>query len=96
MHNCGAAITETHAVVLKEPLTVNINVAADVSAAQRVGDLAGNRFCEEGVVHYDFIRVPGDLLDYTSSFGPPGVRIRRKRMGGEEGIGKMKEKGKRH
>lgn len=54
------------------PLTVDVDVAADVGAAQRVGDLAGDRFREEGVVHNDLICVSRDLLDYTSSFCPPG------------------------
>lgn len=71
-------------LLLKEPLTVNINIATNVGAAERVGDLAGNRFCKEGVVHNDLIRVSRDLLDYTSSFGPPGVRIRRQGMERQE------------
>ena len=68
-----------HAVLLKEPLTVDVNIAADVGAAERVGDLTGDGFCKEGVVHNDLIRVSRDLLDYTSSFGPPGERISRQR-----------------
>lgn len=61
------------------PLTVDVDVAADVSAAKRVGDLAGDGFCEEGVVHDDLICGTRDLLDDTSSFGPPGERIMRHR-----------------
>lgn len=62
--------------LLKEPLTVDVNIAADVCAAKRVGNLAGNRLCEEGVVYDNLICVSGDLLDDASSFGPPGERIR--------------------
>lgn len=58
------------------PLTVDVDVAADVGAAEGVGDLAGDRFGEEGVVHNDLIRVSRDLLDYTSSFCPPGDKNR--------------------
>lgn len=53
-------------------LTVDVNVAADVGAAQRVGDLAGDGLRKEGVVHNDLICVSRDLLDDTSSFCPPG------------------------
>lgn len=67
--------------MLKEPLTVDVDVAADVGAAKRVGDLTGNGFRKEGVVHDDLICVSGDLLDYAPSFGPPGETIRRQRDG---------------
>lgn len=60
-------------------LTVDVNIAADVGAAKRIGNLTGNRFCKEGVVHSNLICVSRDLLDYASSFGPPGERIRRQR-----------------
>lgn len=53
-------------------LTVDVHVAADVGAAQRVGDLTGNGLCEEGVVHQNLVCVSRDLFDHTSSFGPPG------------------------
>ena len=77
MHHHVAGTIERHAVLLEEPLTVDVDIAADVGAAKRVGNLTGNRFGKEGVVHNNLIRVSGDLLDYTSSFGPPGERIRR-------------------
>lgn len=38
-------------------LTVDVDVAAYVGAAQRVGDLTGDRLSEEGVVHNDLIGV---------------------------------------
>lgn len=79
MHYHVAGVLDRHAVLLKEPLTVDVNIAADVGAAKWVGNLAGNGFCKEGVVHDDLIRVSGDLLDYASSFGPPGERIRKQR-----------------
>lgn len=79
MHYHVAGVIERHAVLLKEPLTVDVNIAADVGAAKRIGDLAGNRFGKEGVVHNNLICVSRDLLDYASSFGPPGERIRRQR-----------------
>ena len=84
-----AGTNEMRAVSLKEPLTVDVDVAADVGAAKRVGDLAGNRLCEEGVVHNNLVRVSRDLLDYASSFGPPGERIRRR---GEERRWEMEKK----
>lgn len=76
-HYHVSGITERHAVLLKEPLTVDVNIAADVGATKRIGNLAGDGLCKEGVVHNNFIRVSRDLLDYTSSFGPPGERISR-------------------
>lgn len=91
MHYYVAGITERHAVLLKEILTVDINITANVGAAKRVGNLAGNRFCKEGVVHNNLICVSRDLLDYTSSFGPPGERIRRQR---KERRCEMKKEGK--
>lgn len=63
----------------RRPLTVDVHVPADVRAAKSVGDLAGDGFCEEGVVHDDLVCGTGDLLDDTSSFGPPGERIIRHR-----------------
>lgn len=83
-------------LLLKEPLTVDVDIAADVCAAKRVGNLAGNRFCKEGVVHNNLICVSRNLLDYTSSFGPPGERIRKAEKGETVRNGQMKEKGKRH
>lgn len=62
---------------LKDSLTVDINIAADVCAPQRVGDLAGDRICKERGVHHDLICVPGDILDYTSSFCPPDDKTER-------------------
>lgn len=58
--------------VEKGTLTVYVNIAADVRAAERVGNLAGYGFSKERVVDNNFICVAGDLLDCTSSFGPPG------------------------
>lgn len=69
---------------LKEPLTVDVNIAADVGAAKRVGNLAGDGLCKEGVVHKNLICVSRDLLDYTSSFGPPD-KIIEKAQEGEDG-----------
>lgn len=69
---------------LKERLTVDVNIAADVGAAKRVGNLAGDGFCKEGVVHKDLICVSRDLLDYTSSFGPPEKMIEKAQEGDEE------------
>lgn len=63
---------ETEMSLSREPLTVDVDVAADVGAAQGVGDLAGDGLREEGVVHDDLVRVSGDLLDDASSLGPPG------------------------
>lgn len=57
-------------------LTVDVDIAADVGAAQRVGDLTGDRVCKEGVVHNHLICVSRDLLDHTSSFCPPGEKNR--------------------
>lgn len=68
---------ERCAALLMEPLTVDIHIAADVGAAKRVGNLAGDWFCEEGVVHNHLVRVSRDFLDYAPSFGPPGERIRK-------------------
>lgn len=70
-----------HEALLQETLTVHINIAADVGAAKSIGNLTGNRLRKEGVVHNNLIRVPGDLLDYASSFGPPDERIRGEREG---------------
>lgn len=75
MHYRVAGIMEKRAL----SLTVDVNVAADVGAAKRVGDLAGHGLCEEGVVHDNLVRVSRDLLDYAPSFGPPGARIRKQR-----------------
>lgn len=58
-------------VLPKKALTVDVDIAADVCAAKGVGDLTGNGLCKEGVVHNNLICVSRDLLDYTSSFGPP-------------------------
>lgn len=58
----------------KEALTVDVNIAADIGAAKRIGNLTGNWFGKEGVVHYDLIRVSGDLLDYASSLGPSDTK----------------------
>lgn len=88
MHYHVAGIIERHAVLHKEPLTIDVNVAADVGAAKRVGNLAGNGFGKEGVVHDNLIRVSRDLLDYAPSFGPPGERIRRQREERWENEGK--------
>lgn len=38
-------------------LTVDINPSADIMTPKRVEDLTGNRVCEEGMVHNDFISV---------------------------------------
>lgn len=73
--------TEGHEEYLIEPLTVDVNIAADVGAAKRVGNLAGDRFCKEGVVHKNLICVSGDFLDYASSFGPPGEMIEKAQEG---------------
>lgn len=70
-----ADIKQTHAGFLDEKLTVDINIAADVGAAKRVRNLAGHRLCKEGVVHNNLICVSRNLLDYTSPFSPPGVKI---------------------
>ncbi len=58
-------------------LTIDIDIAADVGAAERVSDLTGNGLRKEGVVYNNLICVSRDLFDYTSSFGPPGERIRK-------------------
>lgn len=55
--------TQRNEEYLKEPLTVDVNIAADVGAAKRVGNLAGDGFCKEGVVHNNLVRVSRDLLD---------------------------------
>lgn len=78
-HYHVAGILDRHAVFVKEPLTVDVNIAADVCAAKWVGNLAGNRFCKEGVVDDDLVRVSRDLFDYASSFGPSGKRIRKQK-----------------
>lgn len=91
MHYSAAGIKGMHVGLLKEKLTVDINITADVGAAERVGNLAWHRLRKEGVIHDDLVCVPGDLLNYTSPFGPPGVRIDVGRV-----VRKIKEKEKTH
>lgn len=67
---------------------MDVNIAADVGAAKRVGNLAGNLLCKEGVVYNNLICVAGDILDYASSFGPPGETEIRRRL-------EMRNEGKR-
>lgn len=76
-----ATVTSRTSSIGMQSLTVDVNVAADVGAAEGVGDVAGNGFGEEGVVHDDLVRVSGDLLDYASPFGPPVERMRRQSKG---------------
>lgn len=52
-------------------LTVDIHGPADVCAAQRVGDLAGDGLEEEGVIHDGFVEVTGRLLYNLAFFCPP-------------------------
>ena len=52
-------------------LTVNVDVAADVGAAEGVGHLTRDGLGEEGVVHDDLIGVSGHLLDDAAPLRPP-------------------------
>lgn len=52
-------------------LTVDIHGPADVCAAQRVGDLAGDGLEEERVVHDGFVEVTGGFLYNLAFFRPP-------------------------
>ena len=67
---------------------MDINIAADVGAAESVGNFTGNWFCKEGVVHNNFICLSRDLLYHTSSFGPPDKNSEMKEGETEKNEGK--------
>lgn len=55
-------------------LTIDIYGPADVGAAQRIGDLAGDGLEEEGVIHDGFIEVTGCFLYHLAFLRPPAGR----------------------
>lgn len=64
-------------------LTVDVHGPADVGAAQRIGDLAGDGLKEEGVVYDGFIEVTGRFFYHLAFLCPP---VRQERAKGGCGL----------
>lgn len=52
-------------------LTVDVHSPADVCASQCIGDFAGDRLKEEGVIHDGFVEVTGCFFYHLALFCPP-------------------------